>query len=85
MVFTCTITLNHDIGPDHSALSVDWTQDTMSVKSSATPVHDEFHSSMTILTLKPSSRQEYCCNASIVGSNTVSDCSSIEILGEQNY
>ena len=84
MVFTCTITLNHAIGPDHSALNVDWTQDTL---SSATPkigVHSVFHSSMTISTLTPSTQKVYCCNASIVGTNIVSDCSSIEVLGEQN-
>ena len=83
MVFTCTITLNHVIGPDHSALSVDWS----SVKSSATPemgVHSVFHSTMTISTLNSSTQTLYCCNARVVGTNTVSDCSFIEILGEQN-
>ena len=87
VVFTCTITLNHDIGPDHSALSVDWTQDALSVKSSATPemgVHSVFHSSMTISTLTSSARQEYCCNARVVGTNVVSNCSaSIEVLGKK--
>ena len=86
VVFTCTITLNYAIGPDHSALNVDWTQDTMSVKSSATPemgVYSVFHSSMTISTLTPSSQKEYCCNARIFGTNVVSTCTSIEVLGEK--
>ena len=86
MVFTCTITLNHAIGPDHSALCVNWTQDTLSVKSSATPetgVHNVFHSSMTISTHTSSTQKEYCCNARVVGTNAVSNCSSIEVLGEK--
>ena len=87
VVFTCTITLNHDIGPDHSALNVDWTQDTMSVKSSVNSklgVHSVFNSSITTPTHTSSSRKEYCCNASIIGTNTVSDCSSIEVLGKKS-
>ena len=79
VVFTCTITLNHAIGPDHSALCVDWS----SVKSSATPkmgVYSVFHSTMTI---SSSTRKEYCCNARIVGTNAVSTCTSIEVLGEK--
>ena len=88
VVFTCTITLNHAIGPDHSALTVNWTQDTMSVNSSATPetgVHSVFDSSMTISTLTSSSRKEYCCNVRVVGTNAVSNCSSIEVLGKKNH
>ena len=84
VVFTCTITLNHAIGPDHSALSVDWS----SGKSSASPnlgVHSVFNSSMTTSTLTSSTQKAYCCNARVVGTNTVSDCSFIEVLGEQNY
>ena len=83
VVFTCTITLNHDIGPDHSALSVDWS----SVKSSATPkmgVRNVFLS-MTTLTLTQSTQPLYCCNARVVGTKVDMDCSVIEILGEQNY
>ena len=87
VVFTCTITLNYAIGRDQSALSVDWTQDTMSVKSSATPkmgVHSVFDSTMNISTLTSSTQKEYCCNARVVGTNAVSTCTSIEVLGEEN-
>ena len=86
VVFTCTITLNHDIGPDHSALNVVWTQDAMTVTSSVNPklgLHSVFNSSMTVSTHSPSSQKEYCCNASIIGTNAVSDCSSIEVLGKK--
>ena len=86
MVFTYTITLNHDIGPDHSALNDVWTQVAMSVKSSVNPklgVHSVFSSSITVSTHSPSSQKEYCCNASIIGTNTVSNCSSIEVLGKK--
>ena len=85
MVFTCTITLNHDIGPDHSALNVVWTQDGMPVISSVTPeqgLHSVFRSSMTVSTHTSFSRTEYCCNASIIGTKMKLDCSSIEVLGE---
>ena len=84
VVFTCTITLNHAIGPDHSALCVEWS----SVKSSATPemgvVHSVFQS-MTTLTLNSSTQPIYCCNARVVGTNVDMDCSLIQILGEQNH
>ena len=83
VVFTCTITLSHDIGPDHSALSVDWS----SVKSSATPemgMHSVFQS-MTTLTLNSSTQPIYCCNARVVGTNVGINCSLIQILGEQSH
>ena len=84
VVFTCTIALNHDIGPDHSALCVEWS----SVKSSATPkmgVRNVFLS-MTTLTLNSSTQTIiYCCNARVVGTKDDMDCSVIEILGEQNH
>ena len=83
MVFTCTITLNHDIGPDHSALNVVWTQDAMSSISPNLGVHSVFSSSMTVSTHTSSSRKVYCCNASIIGTNAVSDCASIEALGKK--
>ena len=84
VVFTCTITLNHDIGPDHRALCVEWS----SVKSSATPetgvVHGVFHSSLSISNLNSPAQNKYCCNARIVGTNAVSTCTSIEVFGEEN-
>ena len=87
VVFTCTITLNHDIGPYLSALNVVWTQDAMSDISSVNPKlgsSNVFSSSMTVSTHTSSSRKEICCNASIIGTNTVSDCSSIEVLGKKS-
>ena len=85
VVFTCTITLNHDIGPDHSALNVVWTQGAMSSISPKLGVHSVFNSSITVSTHTSSSRKEYCCNARIIGTNEVSDCASIEILGEKVF
>ena len=87
VVFTCTITLNHDIGPDHSALNVVWTQDAMSVISRVNPKlgsSNVFSSSKSVSIHTPSSRKEYCCNASTIGTNAVSDCSSIEVLGKKS-
>ena len=83
MVFTCTITLNHDIGPDHSALNVVWAQDAMSDVSSDVGVHNVFNSTTNISTHTPSSLKVYCCNAQIIGTSGLSDCSSIEILSEK--
>ena len=83
MVFTCTITLNHDIGPDHSPLNVVWTQDAMSSISPNVGLHSIFNSSITVSTHTPSARKENCCNASIIGTITVLDCSSIEVLGKK--
>ena len=87
---TCTITLNHDIGPDHSALNVVWTQDAMSVTSSATrpaelEMHNMFLGSVKISTHTSFSQKEYCCNASIIGTKAVSVCSSVEVLGENAH
>ena len=83
VVFTCTITLNHDIGPDHSALNVVWTQDAMSSISPNLGLHSVFSSSMIVSTHTSSSRKEYCCNASIIGTIKVSDCSSFEVFGKK--
>ena len=83
VVFTCIITLNHDIGPDHSALNVVWTKDAMSSVAPKLGVHSVFNSSITVSTHTSSSRNKYCCNASIIGTNNVSDCGFIEILGEE--
>ena len=83
VVFTCTITLNHDIGPDHSALNVVWTQGAMSDVSPEVGVHNVFNSTTTISTHTSSSWTMYCCNVEIVGTIELSDCSSIEILGEK--
>ena len=86
VVFTCTIILNHDIGPDHSALNFVWTQDAVSIKSSISPnlgLDSVFSSSMTVSTHTSSSQKEHCCNASIIGTIKVSDCSSIEVLGKK--
>ena len=85
VVFTCIITLNHDIGPDHSALNVVWTQDAMSSISPNVGIHSVFSSSITVSTHTLSSRKEYCCNANIIGTITVSDCSSIEVLGKISH
>ena len=83
VVFTCTITLNHDIGPHHSALNVVWTQDANSSVAPKLGLHSVFNSSITLSTHSPSSRKEYCCNAGIIGTNALSNCSSIEVLGKK--
>ena len=58
----------------------------MSVKSSVNSklgLHSVFSSSITVSTRTPFSRKEYCCNASIIGTNAVSDCASIKVLGKK--
>ena len=90
MLLTCTITLNYAIGPDHQALSVNWTHDSARVDDSSdqrqsmssTFIEKTFTRFLAIHNVVQSSQGSYCCHARITGSSEMSNCSSISILGE---
>ena len=90
VLLTCTITLNHAIGPDHQALSVNWTHNSTQPDSSSdqrqsmSPLSIEktFKRLLAIPNVVQSSQGTYCCHARITGSNVMSNCSSVSVLGE---
>ena len=71
----CTVTLSSTIGPDYSALSIDWTSnaDTI-IKNCSTPqphgntqISDTFSCNLTLATISATSAGLYTCNAAITG------------------
>ena len=83
------VTLNHAIGPDHRALSVNWTHnstqrvDLSDQLQSMSPIEKIFKGLITIQNVVQSSQGNYCCHARITGSTSVmSSCSTVSVLGE---
>ena len=76
----CTVTLSSTIGPDYSALSIDWrdTTDTI-INNCSTPqphgntqISDTFSCNLTLATISATSAGLYSCNAAITGTSGVS-------------
>ena len=71
----CTVTLSSTIGPDYSALSIDWrdTTDTVINNCSSpqphgnTQISDTFSCNLTLATISATSAGLYSCNAAITG------------------
>ena len=71
----CTVTLSSTIGPDYSALSIDWrdTTDTIINNCSSpqphgnTQISDTFSCNLTLATISATSAGLYTCNAAITG------------------
>ena len=91
VLLKCTITLNHAIGPDHQALSVNWTHNSTQLVDSSDQYQSMTSTSIIEKTLKrsftikgvvQSSQGTYCCHARITGSSVMSNCSSVSVLGE---
>ena len=90
VLITCTVTLNHAIGPDYRALSVNLTHNStklvdpshQSESMSSSSIKKTFKRLLTIPNVVQSSQGTYCCHAKITGSNEMSECSSVSILGE---
>ena len=91
VLITCTVTLNHAIGPDHQALSVNWTHNStqlvdpshQSELMSSSSIKKTFKRLLTIPNVVQSSQGTYCCHAKVTGSNNeMSNCSSVSVLGE---
>ena len=90
VLITCTVTLNHAIGTDHQALSVNWAHtSTQLVDPSdqselmlSSSIEKTFKRLLTIPNVVQSSQGTYCCHARVTGSNEISNCSSVSVLGE---
>ena len=87
VLITCTVTLNHAIGTDHRALSVNWNHTSTqrvdpSHQSQSMSIKKTFKRLLTIPNVVQSSQGTYCCHAKITGSNEISNCSSVSVLGE---
>ena len=87
VLITCTVTLNHAIGTDHQALSVNWNHTSTqrvdpSHQSQLMSIKKTFKRLLTIPNVVQSSQGTYCCHAKITGSNEISNCSSVSVLGE---
>ena len=72
----CTVTLSSTIGPDYSALNIDWrdTTDTIIINNCSSPqphgntqISDTFSCNLTLATISATSAGLYTCNAAITG------------------
>ena len=71
----CTVTLSSTIGPDYSALSIDWRDSTDTIISNCpspqphgnTQISDTFSCNLTLPTISATSAGLYTCNAAITG------------------
>ena len=86
VTLTCSIQLNNDIGPDHSALNVSW-RSPASIKpglltTMSMTQQKSFNSTLKIPLFTQG--QLYCCNASLAGNSTVvSYCTDVKTSGIQ--
>ena len=82
---TCAVTLNSDIGPNYTALSVSWmnySPDDSKVQPLTGAAKNKFTRNLTI-PLTNTDQRNYCCNALLAGNaTTVSACSTVKILGD---
>ena len=73
----CTVTLSSTIGPDYSALSIDWRDSTDTIINNCsspqphgnTPISDTFSCNLTLATISATSAGLYTCNAAITGTS----------------
>ena len=71
----CTVTLSSTIGPDYSALSIDWRDSTDTIINNCsspqphgnTQISDTFSCNLTLATISATSAGNYTCNAAITG------------------
>ena len=71
----CTVTLSSTIGPDYSALSIDWRDSTDTIINNCsspqlhgnTQISDTFSCNLTLATISATSAGLYTCNAVITG------------------
>ena len=76
----CTVTLSSTIGPDYSALSIDWRDSTDTIVNNCpspqphgnTQISDTFSCNLTLATISATSAGLYTCNAAITGISGVS-------------
>ena len=73
----CTVTLSSTIGPDYSALSIDWRDSTDTIINNCsspqphgnTQISDTFSCNLTLATISATSAGLYTCNAAITGTS----------------
>ena len=71
----CTVTLSSTIGPDYSALSIDWRDSTDTIINNCsspqphgnTQISGTFSCNLTLATISATSAGLYSCNAAITG------------------
>ena len=71
----CTVTLSSTIGPDYSALSIDWRDSTDTIINNCsspqphgnTQISDTFSCNLTLATISATSAGNYTCNGNITG------------------
>ena len=71
----CTVTLSSTIGPDYSALSIDWRYITETIINNCpspqphgnTQISNTFSCNLTLATISATSAGLYSCNAAITG------------------
>ena len=76
----CTVTLSSTIGPDHSALSIEWRDSTDTIINNCsspqphgnTQISDTFSCNLTLATISATSAGLYSCNASFSSNNSSS-------------
>ena len=76
----CTVTLSSTIGPDHSALSIEWRDSTNAIINNCsslqphgnTQISDTFSCNLTLATISATSAGLYSCNAATSTSNITS-------------
>ena len=72
----CTVTLSSTIGPDYSALSIDWRDSTDTIINNCsspqlhgnTQISDTFSCNLTLATISATSAGLYTCNGNVIGS-----------------
>ena len=86
----CTVTLSSTIGPDYSALSIDWTRGADTIINSFsslqplgnTQISDTFSCNLTLATISATSAGLYTCNATITGiSGGSTDLITLQVQG----
>ena len=73
----CTVTLSSTIGPDYSALSIDWRDSTDTIINNCsspqphgnTQISDTFSCNLILATISATSAGLYTCNATVLGIN----------------
>ena len=87
----CTVTLSSTIGPDYSALSIDWRDSTDTIINNCsspqphgnTQISDTFSCNLTLATISATSAGLYTCNAAITGIIISGVSTGLIILQEQ--
>ena len=89
----CTVILNHHIGPDYSALSIRWRDNTNTVYNCPHPqphgntqISNTFTCNLTLATVSATSAGKYNCLGEITGSNILQNVFlDLKVEGWKNF